>query len=87
MHTQKFELQRTIGKITLPYFDGSAKCTTNSWVKTIDTHFQLNPMMERDVIRMATLHLEGDASDWWFHGLITLDHDMVITYEYFTRNW
>ena len=30
--TQNFELQRTIGKISLPYFDGSAKCTANSWV-------------------------------------------------------
>ena len=34
---------------------------------------------------MDTLHLEGDASDWWFHGLITLGNDIVTTFEEFTR--
>ena len=29
--------------------------------------------------------MEGDASDWWFHGLKILGHDMVTTYEEFTR--
>ena len=66
--TKKFEMQRTIGKIPLPYFGGSAKCTTNSWVQKLDTYFQLNPLMERDSIRMATMQLEGDAIDLWFHG-------------------
>ena len=79
--TQKFELQRTIGKISLPYFDGSTKCIANSWVQKLDTYFQLNPMVERDAIRMATLHLEGDASDWWFHGLKALVYDTLTTYE------
>ena len=81
MHTQKFELQRTIGKITLPYFDGSAKCTANSWVQTLDTYIQPNLMVERDAIRMTTLHLEGDASNWLFHGMRTLLHDSMTTYE------
>ena len=84
MPTQNIELQRTIGKISLPYFDGSAKCTSNSWVQKLDTYFQLNPMMERDSIRIPTMHLEGDASDWWFHGLRNLVHDTVTTYEEFT---
>ena len=83
--TQNFELQRTIEKISFPYFDGSAKCTANSWVQKIDTYFHLNLMMERDSNRMATLHLEVDANDWWFHGLRTLGHDTVTTYEYSTR--
>ena len=64
MPTQNFELRTTIGKFFLPYFDGSTKCTANSWVHKLDTYFPLNPMVERDDIRMATLHLEGDASDW-----------------------
>ena len=34
---------------------------------------------------MATLHLEGEAHDWWFHGLTTLGHAGVIVYDDFTR--
>ena len=37
--TLNFELQRTIDKISLPYFDGSTKCTTNSWMQKLDTYF------------------------------------------------
>ena len=29
-------------------------------------------------------HLEGDASDWWFHGMRNLGHDTVTRYEKFT---
>ena len=29
---QNFELQRTVGKPTLPNFDGTSKCTTRAWV-------------------------------------------------------
>ena len=32
-------------------------------------------MVEEDALKMAILHLEGEASDWWFHGIITLAHD------------
>ena len=42
-------------------------------------------MVERDAIRMVTLQLEGYASDWWFHGLRTLEHDTLYTYEEFTK--
>ena len=56
MHTETFELKITIGKFSLPYFDGYAECTTNSWVQKLDTYFQLNPMAERDSIMMGTLH-------------------------------
>ena len=51
----------------------------------MDTYFQLNPMAERDAIKLAALHLDGEAIDWWFHGMKTLGHDQVITYEEFTR--
>ena len=79
--TQNFELHRTVGKISLPYFDGSAKCTTNSWVQKLDTYFQLNPMVERYPIRMDAILLEGDASDFLFHGLIYLVYDTMTTYQ------
>ena len=42
--------------------------------------FQLNPMVEEDALKMAIFHLEGDANEWWFHGLKTLGHDQVRTY-------
>ena len=32
-------------------------------------------MVEEDALKMTILHLEGEASDWWFHGLRTLVHD------------
>jgi hypothetical protein len=30
--THNFELQRTIGKVTIPNFDGGSKCSARSWV-------------------------------------------------------
>ena len=36
-------------------------------------------------IKIAVLHLEGEAHDWWFHGLSTLGHANVTTYSEFTR--
>ena len=40
-------------------------------------------MVEEDALKMAILHIEGEASDWWFHGLITLVHDHILSYEGF----
>ena len=37
-------------------------------------------MVEEDALKMAILHLEGDANEWWFHGLKNLGHDQVKTY-------
>lgn len=34
---------------------------------------------------MATLHLDGEAQDWWFHGMVTLGHSIVTTYAEVTR--
>ena len=31
------------------------------------------------------MHLDGEAQDWWFHGMVTLGHSMVTTYAEFTR--
>jgi hypothetical protein len=82
--TQSYELQRTVGKLTLPYFDGTSKCTARAWVQKLDTYFQLNPMAETDAIKLATLHLEGEAQDWWYHGMTTLGHAHIVTYAEFT---
>jgi hypothetical protein len=81
--TQSYELQCTVGKLTLPYFDGTSKCTARAWVQKLDTYFQLNPMAETDAIKLATLHLEGEAQDWWYHRMSTLGHAHIVTYAEF----
>ena len=35
--------------------------------------------------KRAILHIEGKANDWWFHGIRTLGHDHIISYEGFSN--
>ena len=42
--TQKYELQKTLGRLTIPNFDGTHRGSTRIWVQNLDTYFQLNPM-------------------------------------------
>ena len=42
-------------------------------------------MLEEDAIRFSTLHLEGTTHEWWYHGLVTLGHNLITTYEEFTN--
>ena len=42
-------------------------------------------MAETEAIKVATLHLDGEAQDWSFHGMVTLGHSTVTTYAEFTR--
>ena len=46
----------------------------------MDIYFQLNQMVEGEAIKVATLHLEGEAHDWWFHRMATLGHSGVTVY-------
>lgn len=57
------ELQKTLRKVTIPCFDGSSKCSAISWVQKMDTYFQLHQMTEENTIKLATLHLNGEAHD------------------------
>jgi hypothetical protein len=41
-------------------------------------------MTETEAISFATLHLEGEAHEWWYHGLVTLGHSGIISYREFT---
>ena len=36
-------------------------------------------------IKMDTLHIDGEENYWSFHGMNTLGHDRVTSYEYFTK--
>ena len=79
------DLQCTMGRLFLPTFDGLSKSSAKAWVEKLDVYFQLNQMTEWEAIKIATLHLEGEAHDWWFHGLTTMGHAWVKAYEDFTR--
>jgi uncharacterized protein with HEPN domain len=41
-------------------------------------------MTEIEAINFVTLHLEGEAHEWWYHGLVTLGHSCIISYREFT---
>ena len=36
---QNYELKNAIGKITLPYFDGTPNCSVSSWIQKMDIYF------------------------------------------------
>lgn len=41
-------------------------------------------MPQEDAIKFATLHLEGVAHEWWYHGLVMLGNNNITTYAEFT---
>jgi hypothetical protein len=83
---QNFDLMCKVGRLTIPPFDGSTKRMTKAWVHKLDTYLQLNPMTEAEEIKYATLHLEGEAHEWWYHGLVTLGHTNITSYVDFTQS-
>ena len=42
-------------------------------------------MIETDAIKLATLHLDGEAHEWWYHRLVTLGHNTITLYPDFTQ--
>ena len=70
----------------LPTFDGTPKFTAKAWVEKLDTYLQLHKVSEIEAIKIAALHLEGEAQDWWFHGLTTLGNHHITSYSAFTKN-
>ena len=74
-----------MGILFLPAYDGTPKCTTKAWVEKLDAYFQLNKVSEIEAIKIAALHLEGEAQEWWFHGLTTLGHHHITSYSAFTK--
>ena len=75
-----YELHKTLGRLTIPKFDGTHGGSARIWVQKLDTYFQLNPMTETDAIKLATLHLDGEAHEWWYQGLVTLGHNTIHSY-------
>ena len=79
-------LQHNMGRFFLPTYDGTPKCTSKAWVEKLDTYFPLNKVSEIEAIKIVALHLEGEAQEWWFHGLTTLGHHHITSYSTFTKN-
>jgi hypothetical protein len=79
------DLVHKIGKMAVPYFDEMTKTTARAWVHKLDTYFHLNPMTESEAIKFSTLHLDGEAHEWWYHGLVTLGNSNITSYEDFTQ--
>jgi hypothetical protein len=75
---------RKVGEITIPSFDGSSKYIARAWVQKLDTYYKLNQMIETEAINFMTLHLEGEAHEWWYHGMVTLGHGRITSYREFT---
>ena len=44
-------------------------------------------MRETDAIKLATLHLDREAHEWWYHGLVTLGHNTIASYSDFTQRF
>lgn len=45
----------------------------------------MRPIPEEDAIKFATLHLDGAAHESWYHGLVTLGHSSINTYNELTN--
>lgn len=49
----------------------------------MDNYLSLKPMSEEEATKFTTLHLDGVAHEWWYHGLITLGHYYITSYDEF----
>jgi hypothetical protein len=83
--THNMDFIKKVGKMNIPTFNGPSHCSTQPWVQNLDTYFKLNPMTELEAISFATLHLEGEAHEWWYHALVTLGHSHITSYLEFTE--
>ena len=82
---QVSDLKNSMGRFFLPTYDGTPKFTAKAWVEKLDTYFQLNKVSEIEAIKIVVLHLEGEAHEWWFHGLTTHGHHHITSYSVFTK--
>jgi hypothetical protein len=45
----------------------------------------INPMTETKTIKYENVHLDGEAHEWQYHGLVTLGHASITSYLDFTQ--
>ena len=48
----------------------------------LDAFFLLHPVVEREVVEILALHLEGKERIWWFSHV---NHARVSSFEYFNQ--
>jgi hypothetical protein len=78
--TQNMDFIKKVGKLNIPTFNRSSRCSTRAWVQNLDTYLKLISMTESEAIIFATLHLDGEAHEWWYHGLVILGHSHITSY-------
>ena len=61
-------------------FDGST--IARAWARKLEELFLLHPVVEREAVEVAVLHLEGEANAWWFSHL---SHTRVTSFSEFTQ--
>ena len=42
-------------------------------------------MLEEDEVNFASLHLKGDALEWWRHGMVSQGYSHISTFDEFAR--
>jgi hypothetical protein len=85
VQTQNIYYIKKVGKLNIPTFDDSSRCSAQAWVQNLNTYFKLNPMTELEAISFATLHLDWEAHECWYHGSVTLGHSRINSYLEFTE--
>lgn len=73
--------------MTLNHFDSSGRVIARAWIHKLDTYFALCPMSKVNAIKFGVLQLDGVAHDWWYHRLLSLQHDQITSYQDFVDHW
>ena len=61
-------------------FDGVTSGRT--WEKKLEAFYLLHPVVEKEVVEMAVLHIEEETSIWWVKPLV---HSRVIYFAVFVQ--
>ena len=67
-------------RFLLSTFDGSSNA--KYWVRKLEAFFLLHPIVEKEVVEISVLHLDGEAYIWCFSHL---SHARVQTFAEFTQ--
>ena len=75
--------RRKHNRFLLCTFYRSSTCAARAWRRKLDALFLLHPIVQKEVVEIVALHLEGEANIWWFSHLI---HARVTAFENFTQS-
>lgn len=81
----KRDLQQKLNKMRVPMYDGR-KVTARAWLHQLQTYSTMGPnMVEEDAIHFVSLYFEGDALEWWRHGLTSQNYSNITSFDEFAR--